>query len=83
MGEFGEKGTRLTLHIEGEHDLRRETLKVLKEIKINQIKSEYCSIIIPEFEIELPPGTIGSSFMTLEGLLEAILKQVIHKNYYN
>ncbi|XP_074072836.1 zinc finger protein ZPR1 isoform X1 [Macrotis lagotis] len=54
-------GTRITLHITDPSDLTRDILK-----------SETCSVEIPELEFELGMGALGGKFTTLEGLLKDI-----------
>ncbi|XP_063799355.1 zinc finger protein ZPR1 [Pseudophryne corroboree] len=62
-------GTRITLHITDPSDLTRDILK-----------SETCSVSIPELEFELGMGALGGKFTTLEGLLKDIRDLVVHKN---
>ncbi|KAG5439642.1 hypothetical protein PCK2_000776 [Pneumocystis canis] len=56
-GEIPEKGKKITLKVENIDDLFRDLLK-----------SETCSITIPELNLNLYPGTLGGRFTTLEGL---------------
>jgi len=60
-GAVPEKGKRISLHVKGINDLNRDILK-----------SETCTLEIPEFEIHVQPGTMGSRFSTVEGLLTQI-----------
>ncbi|XP_075046518.1 zinc finger protein ZPR1 [Mixophyes fleayi] len=62
-------GTKITLHITDPSDLTRDILK-----------SETCSIGIPELEFELGMGALGGKFTTLEGLLNDIRDLVVQKN---
>ncbi|KAM3923691.1 zinc finger protein ZPR1 [Leptodactylus fuscus] len=62
-------GTRVTLHITDPSDLTRDVLK-----------SETCSVSIPELEFELGMGALGGKFTTLEGLLKDIRELVVDKN---
>ncbi|NP_001121222.1 ZPR1 zinc finger L homeolog [Xenopus laevis] len=62
-------GTKITLHITDLSDLTRDVLK-----------SETCSIGIPELEFELGMGALGGKFTTLEGLLKDIKDLVVDKN---
>ncbi|XP_072011874.1 zinc finger protein ZPR1 [Engystomops pustulosus] len=62
-------GTRITLHITDPSDLTRDLLK-----------SETCSISIPDLEFELGMGALGGKFTTLEGLLKDIRELVVEKN---
>lgn len=58
FGELSEKGKRITLQLSDEEDLSRYILK-----------SETCTMIIPEIELEVMQGTLGGKFTTVEGLL--------------
>ncbi|XP_066463091.1 zinc finger protein ZPR1 [Eleutherodactylus coqui] len=62
-------GTRITLHVTDPSDLTRDVLK-----------SETCSINIPELEFEMGMGALGGKFTTLEGLLKDIRDLVVDKN---
>ncbi|XP_056399215.1 zinc finger protein ZPR1 isoform X1 [Hyla sarda] len=62
-------GTRITLHITDPSDLTRDVLK-----------SETCSLSIPELEFDLGMGALGGKFTTLEGLLKDIKDLVVDKN---
>uniref|UniRef100_A0A8C8RSB7 Zinc finger protein ZPR1 n=1 Tax=Pelusios castaneus TaxID=367368 RepID=A0A8C8RSB7_9SAUR len=59
-------GTRITLHITHPSDMTRDILK-----------SETCSVEIPELEFELGMGALGGKFTTLEGLLKDIQDLVV------
>ncbi|XP_043356746.1 zinc finger protein ZPR1 isoform X3 [Dermochelys coriacea] len=61
-------GTRITLHVTDPSDMTRDILK-----------SETCSVEIPELEFELGMGALGGKFTTLEGLLKDI-RDLIMKN---
>ncbi|XP_074929693.1 LOW QUALITY PROTEIN: zinc finger protein ZPR1 [Chelonoidis abingdonii] len=61
-------GTRITLHVTDPSDMTRDVLK-----------SETCSVEIPELEFELGMGALGGKFTTLEGLLKDI-QDLIVKN---
>ncbi|CAM4667495.1 unnamed protein product [Lepidochelys olivacea] len=61
-------GTRITLHVTDPSDMTRDILK-----------SETCSVEIPELEFELGMGALGGKFTTLEGLLKDI-RDLIVKN---
>ena len=60
-GEVPEKGQRIWLDVKGPEDLKRDLLK-----------SENCSLKIPECELEVQPGTMGGRFTTVEGLLTQV-----------
>ncbi|XP_004585158.4 zinc finger protein ZPR1 [Ochotona princeps] len=58
-------GTRITLRITDPSDMTRDLLK-----------SETCSVEIPELEFELGMAVLGGKFTTLEGLLKDIWELV-------
>ena len=60
-GEIPEKGKRIWIDVKGPKDLRRDILK-----------SESCTMSIPECKVEVVPGTMGGRFPTVEGLLTQI-----------
>ena len=60
-GEVPEKGKRIWLDVKGPDDLGRDILK-----------SETCTMQIPECKVEVVPGTMGGRFTTVEGLLSQI-----------
>ncbi|XP_850312.1 zinc finger protein ZPR1 [Canis lupus familiaris] len=61
-------GTRISFHITDLSDLTRDVLK-----------SEMCSVEIPELEFELGMAVLGGKFTTLEGLLKDI-QELVTKN---
>ncbi|KAK3522018.1 hypothetical protein QTP70_021385 [Hemibagrus guttatus] len=68
-GATEELGTRITLHITDPSDMSRDLLK-----------SETCSVLIPELEFELGMAALGGKFTTLEGLLKDIKELIVMKN---
>uniref|UniRef100_A0A087YSL5 Zinc finger protein ZPR1 n=2 Tax=Poecilia formosa TaxID=48698 RepID=A0A087YSL5_POEFO len=62
-------GTRITLHVTDASDMTRDVLK-----------SETCSVLIPELEFELGMAALGGKFTTLEGLLKDIKDLTVSKN---
>ena len=64
-GEVPEKGKRLTLHVKSVEDLSRDILK-----------SETCSLSVPECECELVAGCLGGRFTTVEGLLRQVREEL-------
>ena len=60
-GEIPEKGKRIWLDVKEPSDLRRDILK-----------SESCTMTVPECKVEVVPGTMGGRFTTVEGLLTQI-----------
>ncbi|MXQ90293.1 hypothetical protein E5288_WYG001956 [Bos mutus] len=61
-------GTRITFHITDPSDMTRDLLK-----------SETCSVEIPELEFELGMAVLGGKFTTLEGMLKDI-RELVTKN---
>ncbi|TDH14355.1 hypothetical protein EPR50_G00035550 [Perca flavescens] len=68
-GGTEEMGTKITLHLTDPSDMTRDVLK-----------SETCSVVIPELEFELGMAAVGGKFTTLEGLLKDIKDLIISKN---
>jgi len=60
-GSIPEKGKRITARILSKSDLSRDV-----------IKSDTASVIVPELDLELAPGTLGGLVTTVEGLMVAI-----------
>ncbi|XP_042656348.1 zinc finger protein ZPR1 isoform X1 [Tyto alba] len=67
-GAIEAQGTRITLRITDPSDMTRDVLK-----------SETCSVEIPELEFELGMGALGGKFTTLEGLLKDI-RELVERN---
>ncbi|XP_074018450.1 zinc finger protein ZPR1 [Numenius arquata] len=67
-GAIEPQGTRITLRITDPSDMTRDVLK-----------SETCSVEIPELEFELGMGALGGKFTTLEGLLKDI-RELVERN---
>lgn len=68
-GATEEQGTKITLHITDASDMTRDVLK-----------SETCSVIIPELEFELGMAALGGKFTTIEGLLKDVKDLIVDKN---
>ncbi len=68
-GATEELGTKITLHLTDPSDMTRDVLK-----------SETCSVQIPELEFELGMAAVGGKFTTLEGLLKDIKDLTVSKN---
>ena len=58
-GGISDKATKIVFHFQSEQDLRRDLFK-----------SESCLMTIPELDFTLQPGTLGSMYTTMEGLLD-------------
>ncbi|XP_065508099.1 zinc finger protein ZPR1 [Caloenas nicobarica] len=67
-GAIEPQGTRITLRITDPSDMTRDVLK-----------SETCSVEIPELEFELGMGALGGKFTTLEGLLKDV-RDLVERN---
>lgn len=68
-GATEDLGTKITLNITDSSDMTRDVLK-----------SETCSVQIPELEFELGMAAVGGKFTTLEGLLKDIKDLIVSKN---
>ena len=64
-GEIPNKGARSELRVKKVEDLTRDMLK-----------SETCSLRVPELELEVQAGTLGGQFTTVEGILTQIRDQL-------
>uniref|UniRef100_A0A914ZJY0 Zinc finger ZPR1-type domain-containing protein n=1 Tax=Parascaris univalens TaxID=6257 RepID=A0A914ZJY0_PARUN len=64
-GAIRDQGCKLIVSIEEEVDLARDVLK-----------SDTCSMSLPELELEVGPGALPSRFTTVEGLLMATKDQL-------
>lgn len=67
-GEIPEMGKKLALKITAIEDLSRDILK-----------SDSCSLEIPEIDLQLGTGTLGGRFTTIEGLLLQIYDELNEK----
>lgn len=68
-GGIGPKARRLTFHFKKEDDLNRDVFK-----------SDTSTVEIPELELTLEPGTLGSLYTTIEGLIDKIYEQLERDN---
>lgn len=64
-GAIKDQGCRLSLQIREDVDLARDVLK-----------SDTCSMQIPELDLEVGPGALCSRFTTVEGILTATREQL-------
>ncbi|CAL9733473.1 zinc finger chaperone Zpr1p [Monosporozyma servazzii] len=64
-GAIPEKGRRITLYCDDPIDLSRDILK-----------SETCSLKVPELNLDIQEGTLGGRFTTLEGLLKQVYDEL-------
>jgi zinc finger protein len=67
-GAVALRGRRITLKLTSEEDLNRDILK-----------SETCTLEIPEIDLHLTTGALGGRFTTLEGLLKQVRKELNDK----
>ena len=68
-GGMSDKGTKITFQVSTAKDLNRDIFK-----------SDTCSFYIPELDLELQPGTLGSVYTTVEGLLDKIIEHLNSTN---
>lgn len=68
-GGIPEKATRIVFKIENPKDLNRDVFK-----------SETCVLAIPEVDFAMAPGTLGSHYTTVEGLLDKIIDNLVENN---
>ncbi|AAS51091.1 ACL137Cp [Eremothecium gossypii ATCC 10895] len=64
-GAIPDKGRKITLICDDAEDLSRDILK-----------SETCSVSIPELHLDIQQGTLGGKFTTLEGLLTQVYEEL-------
>ncbi|KAG0665261.1 nucleolar zinc-finger protein [Monosporozyma unispora] len=64
-GAIPEKGRRISLYCDDPSDLSRDILK-----------SETCSLTVPELHLDIQEGTLGGRFTTLEGLLKQVYDEL-------
>ena len=55
-------------------------VKVAEDLNRDVFKSDSCSLTIPEVGLELQPGTLGSMYTTVEGLLDKIITNMEESN---
>lgn len=68
-GAVPSKGTEVRLVVKDYDDLKRDVLK-----------SDSCSVSIPELDLELQNGTLGGLYTTVEGLLQKIYTNLRDNN---
>ena len=66
--EISKNGKRLVLKVNTMEDLSRDILK-----------SDTCSLSIPEISLELTHGTLGGRFTTIEGILVQVKSELSEK----
>ena len=70
-GGIEPQGKKITLRITDPTDMSRDVLK-----------SETCSITIPELEFEMGGQAIGSRFTTIEGLMNNIMENILQNSFW-
>lgn len=68
-GGISEKATRIVFKVEKAEDLNRDVFK-----------SDSCLIAIPEVDFVMSPGSLGSMYTTIEGLLDKIITNLRDNN---
>lgn len=68
-GGISEKATRIVLKVQKPEDLNRDIFK-----------SDTCVMAIPEVDFALAPGTLGSVYTTVEGLLDKVITNLTDNN---
>ncbi len=53
-----------------------------EDLKRDVLKSDSCSLRIPEFEFEVGPGALSGRFTTVEGLLNATREQLVEQGRF-
>lgn len=71
-GGLSEHATKITFKCLGERDLCRDVFK-----------SDTCHFMIPEIDLELAPGTLGSLYTTTEGMIDKIHEHLCNSNMLN
>eukprot|EP00128_Syssomonas_multiformis_P016265 Colp12_sorted_trinity150504_noHs@35326 len=71
-GSISEKGRKITLKITCSDDMSRDVLKSMD-----------CFLEIPEIGLQAAPGTCGTKFSTVEGLLTEIKEQLEEANPFD
>lgn len=68
-GEISQKGKKITLVVDNIEDLNRDLFK-----------SDTATISIPELDFFMQPGSLGSLYTTVEGLVEKLLESMKDQN---
>lgn len=64
-GAIPDKGRKISLYCDDPSDLSRDILK-----------SESCSLTVPELHLDIQEGTLGGRFTTVEGLLKQVAEEL-------
>lgn len=68
-GGISEKAHKITFHVEKPEDINRDIFK-----------SDTCMLTIPEIDLELQPGTLGSVYTTIEGMIVKVIESFEEHN---
>mmetsp|Transcript_47797 Transcript_47797/g.63146 ORF Transcript_47797/g.63146 Transcript_47797/m.63146 type:complete len:112 (+) Transcript_47797:1153-1488(+) len=68
-GGISAKASKITFHATCPEDLNRDIFK-----------SDSCLLEIPEIDLELQPGTLGSMYTTVEGVMQKIIDHLVEAN---
>ena len=71
-GGISEKGSKITFHVTKPEHCNRDVFK-----------SDSCTVIIPEIDMQLEPGTLGAVYTTVEGFLTKIIDQMEEVNPFS
>lgn len=69
VGAVSEKAKRITL-----------TLTCIEDLSRDVFKSETVKVNFPEIDLEVQPGTLGSVYTTVEGLIDSIIQNFQESN---
>ena len=68
-GGISAKATKITFSVQQPDDVNRDIFK-----------SDTCLLKIPEIDLEMQPGTLGSMYTTIEGVLQKLVENLEQTN---
>ena len=71
-GGISAKASKITFHVQKAEDLNRDIFK-----------SDTCLLQVPEIDLELQPGTLGSMYTTIEGVMQKIVDHLTEVNPFS
>ena len=71
-GGISPKASKITFHLQNPEDINRDIFK-----------SDSCLLSIPEIDLELQPGTLGSMYTTIEGIMTKIIDHLNESNPFS
>lgn len=71
-GGMNPRAAKITFHVQKMEDINRDIFK-----------SDTCELSIPEVDFVLTPGTLGSCYTTVEGMLQKAVDQLQETNPFN